>query len=66
MPIIIIVGVIVLWAAIRVGGLFVRRAFASWCRRACAGKPPWLRGWMERQGAWSFDEAWKRLWAHNP
>jgi hypothetical protein len=65
MPIIIIVGLILLYAVIRVGWLFVRRAFSRWCQRASTNKPPWLRPWMERQAAWSFDDAWKKLWAHD-
>lgn len=47
----------------RVGWLYLRRAVSRACqRRLDRPSGPRVRAWMERQAAWSFDEAWKKMW----
>ncbi len=63
MLVLVILGLIVTYVLVRVGWLYLRRAISRFCARArCEEIPRALRGWVTRQAAWSFDEAWKKLW----
>jgi hypothetical protein len=55
--------IVVAYVLARIGWLYIRRAVARSCLRAQrAGHAPWVQRWMDRQAAWSFAVAWKKLW----
>ena len=64
MPILIVVfGGLAVYALVRVSWLGFRQLVAALCRLATPWAPAPLRPWVERQAAWSFAAAWKKLWS---
>lgn len=64
MLVMVILGLIVFYVLLRVGWLYLRRYVARCCARARREAiPRALQGWVARQAEWSFDDAWKKLWA---
>jgi hypothetical protein len=60
---IVVFGVLVIYALVRVGGLAARAAIAALCRSVAPRAPAAMRRWLERQGAYSFRAGWAKLWS---
>ncbi len=64
MPILIVVfGVLFVYAVVRVTWLLARLGVSAACRRLIERAPARRHPWAERQAAWSFADAWRKLWS---
>lgn len=63
MPLLVIVGLLLLYAAVRVGWILFRALIGALCRQVGRDRlPSPLRPWVDRQAAYSLSAAWKALW----